>query len=143
MEWFNYLGLIFIVLLLIPNIIFAFKNKFEQNKQNNRVLEVFEQIGRFGSMFFMVFNIPYLAFGYYFACGKSLYIAINSALIIAYYLCWIIFWKKDCLAKALLLSIIPSSLFIISGILIANIPLVVFAILFAVFHIMISIKKEI
>lgn len=141
MEWFNYIGLILVVLLLIPNIIFAFKNKGEHNKQNNKALEIFEQIGRYGSMLFMVLNIPFITFGYYFACGQILYIVINFALMLAYYLSWIIFWKKDCFAKALLLSIIPSILFIVSGILIANIPLIVFAILFAIFHILISVKN--
>ncbi len=141
MEWFNYLGLIFVVLLLIPNIIFAFKSKSKQNKQNNKILEIFEQIGRYGSMIFMIFNIPYTVFGYYFARGQIVYVTINSALMLAYYLSWIVFWKKDCLTKSLLLSIVPSCLFIISGILIANIPLIVFAILFAIFHIWISVKK--
>ncbi len=141
MEWFNYLGLIFVGLLLIPNIIFAFKSKPEQNEQNNRVLENFEQIGRYGSMIFMVFNIPHTVFGYYFPNAQVVYIVINSALLLAYYLFWIIFWKKDCLAKSLLLSIIPSCLFIISGIIIASIPLIIFAVLFAIFHILISIKK--
>ncbi len=141
MEYFNYLGLIFVVLLLIPNIIFAFKSKSKQNKQSNKVFEVFEQVGRYGSMFFMIFNLPYTVFGYYFACGQVLYILINSALILAYYISWIIFWEKDCLTKSLLLSIIPSILFIVSGIIIANVPLIVFAILFAIFHILISIKK--
>ncbi len=141
MEWFNYLGLIFVVLLLIPNIVFAFKSKIQQNKQNNKVLEIFEQVGRYGSMIFMIFNIPYTTFGYYFACGQILYIAINSVLMLAYYVSWIVFWKKDCLAKKLSLSIIPSCLFIISGVLIANIPLIAFALLFAVFHILISVQK--
>lgn len=142
MEWFNYIGLIFVILLLIPNIISAIKNKNEQTYKSNKVSEIFEQVGRYGSMIFMVFNIPYTTFGYYFACGQVVYIAINSALIVAYFLFWIVFWEKDCLAKSLSLSIIPSILFIISGILIVNIPLIAFAILFAVFHIMISVKKN-
>lgn len=140
MEWFNYIGLIFVVLLLIPNIVFVLKNRAVQNKNYNKTLEIFEQVGRYGSMFFMILNIPYLAFGYYFAYGQIVYIAINSFLIFAYYLSWIVFWKKDCLAKSLLLSVVPSCLFIVSGVLIANLPLIVFAILFTVFHVLISIK---
>lgn len=141
MEWFNYIGLIFVVLLLIPNIVFTIKNKNEQKQASKKILEIFEQIGRYGSMIFMVFNIPYATFGYYFDCGQIVYIAINSVLMIVYYLSWIIFWKKDCLTKALLLSIIPSILFIISGVLIASIPLMVFSIMFAIFHILISVKN--
>ncbi len=140
-DWFNYIGLIFVVLLLIPNFIFAFKKKTEYNKHCNMALEIFEQIGRYCSMIFMVFNVPYTVFGFYFAYGQVVYIAINSALLLTYYSSWIIFWYRDCLTKSLMLSIIPSSLFIISGVLLANIPLIVFAIIFAVFHIWISVKN--
>ncbi len=141
MNWFNYIGLIFVVLLLIPNIIFAIKNKTEQKQTINKIMEVFEQIGRYGSIIFMIFNIPYTYFGFYFDCGQLLYIVIDSLWLTVYYLSWIIFWKKDCFTKSLLLSIIPSTLFMVSGILLANIPLVLFSVIFTSFHISISIKR--
>lgn len=141
MKWFNYIGLVFVVLLLIPNIVFAIKNKKEQKQPNKRILEIFEQIGRYGSMLFMIFNIPYTFWGFYFAYAQIVYIAINSALMLAYYIFWIIFWKKDCLTKSLLLSIIPSILFTFSGIMVASVPLIIFAIIFAIFHIWISAKN--
>lgn len=141
MNWFNYIGLIFVVLLLIPNIIFAIKNKTEQKQTANKIMEIFEQIGRYGSMIFMIFNIPYTYFGFFFDCGQLLYIITNSLLLTAYYLSWIVFWKKDCLTKSLLLSIIPSILFVVSGILLANIPLIIFSIIFTAFHISISVKR--
>ncbi len=141
MNWFNYIGLIFVVLLLIPNIIFAIKNKTEQKQTSNKIMEIFEQIGRYGSMIFMIFNIPYTYFGFYFDNAKFIYIVIDSLLLTAYYLSWIIFWKKDCLTKSLLLSIIPSTLFVISGILLANIPLIIFSLIFTAFHISISVKQ--
>ena len=50
-------------------------------------------------------------------------------------------WNKNGIVKALLLSIIPSIVFIVSSIFIANIPLFVFAVIFAVTHILISIKR--
>ena len=59
MDWFNVFGLVFIAVIMIPNIIFAIKNKegFE-NKRKNRFLEVAEQIGRIGCFVFMIINIP-------------------------------------------------------------------------------------
>ena len=56
MEWLNLFGLIFVAVILIPNIIFAAKCKdgFE-NKYKNKFIEIIEQTGRFG---FMIFNIP-------------------------------------------------------------------------------------
>lgn len=67
MNWFNIYGLIFIVIIMIPNIVFALKCKDGfANKYNNKFVELFEQIGRFGSFIFMILNIPKTYFGFYF-----------------------------------------------------------------------------
>lgn len=64
MDWFNLFGLIFIVVIMIPNIVFAIKYKdgFE-NKYQNKTIEIIEQIGRFGCFGFMIINIPGTRFG--------------------------------------------------------------------------------
>ena len=64
MNWLNISGLIFVVLLLIPNIIYAIKVKNQKNKCSNKFLNVMEQIGRYGCMFLMVFNIGIAEFGF-------------------------------------------------------------------------------
>ena len=45
MEWFNVFGLVFIVVIMIPNIVFAVRCKdgFE-NSWNNKAVEIIEQI---------------------------------------------------------------------------------------------------
>lgn len=54
MDWFNYHGRDH-----VPNIVFAVKNKNDvSNTLSSKVVETFEQIGRYGCMAFMVFNIP-------------------------------------------------------------------------------------
>ena len=57
MQWFNVWGLVFVAVIMIPNIIFAAKCKdgFE-SKWHNKTVEVFEQIGRFGCFGFMIIN---------------------------------------------------------------------------------------
>lgn len=46
--------------IMAPNIVFAVKNKNDvSNTLSSKVVETFEQIGRYGCMAFMVFNIPY------------------------------------------------------------------------------------
>ena len=59
MKWFNSFGLIFLVIISIPNIVFAIKckNGFE-NKWENKYVGVMEQVGRFGCFGFMMINIP-------------------------------------------------------------------------------------
>lgn len=55
MEWFNYIGLIFIAAIMLPNVIFAFTNKEGfKNYYNNKIIEALEQIGRFGCFIFMI-----------------------------------------------------------------------------------------
>lgn len=143
MDWFNYYGLIFVTVLLIPNIVYAIKNKDGFNgNYHNKTAEVFEQIGRYACFILMVFNIPYTFMGFWFSYGLTVYLVANSVLVFAYCLIWIVLWKNSGIVKALLLSIIPSIMFIFSGVMIASIPLVLFSIIFAVSHILISVKNS-
>ena len=95
MSRFNYIGLIIIAVIMIPNVVFAMTNKdgFE-NEYKNKSVETLEQIGRFACFILMIFNIPYTYFGFWFAYGKLVYIIINSALVVAYVTGWVVFWNK-------------------------------------------------
>lgn len=97
-----------------------------------------EQLGRYACMLFMIFNIPYTWTGFYFTFGDLI---VNAILVIAYCIAWIVTWKKSGIVRALLLSIIPSMIFIFSGIMIASIPLIIFSVIFAVTHVLISVKN--
>lgn len=142
MNLFNIYGLIFIVIIMIPNIVFALKCKDGfVNKYNNKFVEFSEQIGRFGSFIFMIFNIPKTYFGFYFNNGLILYLIVDSILVALYCLIWIICFKKPSVFRALALSIIPSFLFIYSGIMIRSILLIIFSLIFAPCHISISYKN--
>ena len=140
MSWFNYIGLIIVILLLVPNIIYAIKIK-EELKYQNKVLNNLENIGRYGSMFFMVFNIPYTWMQFYFNYAKYVYIGVNALLVIAYLVIYLIMWKKNNIVKSMLLSVIPSLIFVFSGVMIGSIPLILFGLLFSVTHIFISVKS--
>lgn len=142
MNWFNIYGLIFIVIIMIPNIVFALKCKDGfVNKYNNKFVEFSEQIGRFGSFIFMIFNIPKTYFGFYFNNGLILYLIVDSILVALYCLIWIICFKKPSVFRALSLSIIPSILFHYSGVMIRSILLIIFSLIFALCHILISYKN--
>lgn len=144
MELFNFYGFIIILVIMIPNIFFMLKNKngFE-NKYSNVKVETLEQIGRFACFLLMIINIPYLTKGYWFKNGEIIYICLNSILCVLYCLFWIIFWNKDGIVKSLLLSIIPSIMFLSSGIILLNIPLIIFSIIFSICHITISYKNAV
>lgn len=141
MDWFNYYGLIFMVIIMFPNIIYFAKNKNVSNKYRNKTAEIFEQISRYACFAFMIFNIPYTWFGFFFNFAEYVYLIVNGVLTLAYCVSWLVLWKKSGIVKALLLSLIPSSVFLFSGIMVLSIPLVVFAVIFAVTHILISLKN--
>ena len=142
MEWFNVFGLVFIVVIMIPNIVFAVRCKdgFE-NKWNNKVIEIIEQIGRFSCLGFMIFNVPGTWFGWWSNEAFSIYLIIDSLLIALYCAIWVVFWKKNNVFRALALSIIPSVIFLFSGVMSRSILLIIATILFAPTHILISYKN--
>lgn len=138
----NYWGLIFTIVILIPNIVFSItcKEGFE-NRYQNKLVGFLEQIGRFGCFISMFLIIPFMNKGYWFRQGKTVYLVLGVILIILYCLGWIAFWKENSIRKSLYLSIIPSLLFIESGIISGNIILLIFVIIFAPCHILISYKN--
>lgn len=112
-----------------------------RNLYRNRVVETAEQIGRFGCFFLEFFRIPSLCLGFFFYNGEYVYLVLSSLLVLCYLLGWLIFRKEDSLRKSVLLSVLPSLLFLESGILTRNFPLIAAALLFAPCHITISVKN--
>ncbi|MBE5875732.1 MAG: hypothetical protein E7290_02450 [Lachnospiraceae bacterium] len=142
MEWFNVFGIFFMVMIMIPNIVYALKCKdgFENN-WNNKIVETIEQIGRFGCFGFMIINIPGTWFGWWSDEAFALYLIVNVLLIICYCGIWIICFRKNTVFKALALSIIPSVIFLFSGVMSRSVLLIISSILFAPAHITISYKN--
>lgn len=142
MEWINVFGAVFIAIIMIPNIIYALKCKdgFE-NKWNNKGVEIAEQIGRFGCFGFMIINIPGTWFGWWSDEAFAIYLIVNTFLIILYCVIWMICFKKNTIFKALALSIIPSVIFLFSGIMSRSVLLIVSSLLLAPAHILVSCKN--
>ena len=139
MEWCNVFGLIFMAVILIPNILIEVKCKdgFE-NKWKNRTVETLEQIGRFGCFGFMIFNIPGTWFGWWSDEAFAVWLVVDALLVGLYCLVWIVCFRKTGLFRALALSILPSVLFLFSGIMTRSVLLTISALLFAPTHIAIS-----
>ena len=144
MEWINIFGMLFMIIIMAPNIIYALKCKdgFE-NKWNNKMVELIEQIGRFGCFGCMVINIPGTWFGWWSDETFAIYLIVNSVLITLYCVIWIICFRKNTVFRALALSIIPSVIFLFSGIMSRSVLLILTSVLFAPAHIVISYKNVI
>ena len=142
MGWINIFGLVFMVIIMIPNVVFALKcrDRFE-NRQKNKIIEVLEQVGRYGLFAFMLINIPGTWFGWASDEAFALYLIVDAVLVTAYCVIWAVCFKKNSVFRALSLSVIPSVIFLFSGIMSRSVLLMISAIVFAPCHILISYKN--
>ena len=142
MEWLNVFGLVMVAVIMIPNILFAMKCKDGfVNKWNNKSVETVEQIGRFGCFGFMIINIPGTGFGWVSDEAFAVYLVVDAVLVTLYCVIWAVCFRKSSVFRALALSIIPSVLFLFSGIMSRSILLTIAAVLFAPSHILISYQN--
>ena len=138
MNWFNVFGLAMVAVILIPNIVFAIRCKDGfANQWHNPA----EQIGRFGCFGFMIFNIPGTWFGWWSDEAFTLYLVVDAILAALYCLIWILCFRKSSVFRALALSILPSLLFLFSGIMSRSILLTIAAVIFAPSHILLSYQN--
>ena len=138
MEWINISGFIVVLLILIPNIIYAFKFKGVENKCNNKMMNFLEQLGRYGSMFFMIFNIGILEYGFETNLAIFIWLVLMVVLITSYWVGWIVYSRRQSLTYAMPLAIIPSAIFIFSGILSRDYLLLIFGLIFCIGHVYVS-----
>lgn len=140
---FNYFGIIFIIVLLLPNIYASiFKKELFVNKFDDRLLIKLENIGRYLCMILMVINIQDLYGGFKSVEAFVAYLGINIILLGLYYITWFIFYKFNNIYKNMILGIIPSLMFIISGILQNHLLLIISGIVFAYAHLKIIWKNR-
>ena len=140
---FNYFGIIFIIVLLLPNIYASiFKKEVFVNKFDDRLLIKLENIGRYLCMILMVINIQDLYGGFKSVEAFVAYLGINIILLGLYYIVWFIFYKFNNIYKNMILGIIPSLMFIISGILQNHLLLIISGIVFAYAHLKIIWKNR-
>lgn len=144
MNLLNLPGAALMAVIMIPNILFTLRNPdgFE-NTYSNQTVERLEQVGRCGCFGCMMFNIPYLCRGFWFPHALPVYLAVNGVLVLAYCLIWKLCWNQSNVFKALALSILPSLVFLISGILLLHLPLIILSLLFAACHITISYQNAV
>lgn len=138
----NFFNLTIIISMLIPNIIYAFKNKGEKKNYENRLINIIEQIGRYGCMFLMVFNIGISEFGFNSKEAFLIWLFVIPFLLLLYWVFWLFYFKSHCIELALALAIIPSIIFIFNGILLRHWLLIIFGMVFSVSHIYITYQNN-
>ncbi len=142
MEFINFFGAAVFLVIMVPNIIYAVRHPegFE-NSWHNRAVEILEQVGRYGCMAFMILIIPGLGYGFADRTLHTVYIVSDIVLLAAYCAVWAFCFNRISLFRSLALSVIPSLIFLASGILSNYWPLVLTSLIFAPCHILISVKN--
>lgn len=134
--WINLFGAIVVVLIMVPNIFYALSKKEEKTEvTTKKFIVILEQIGRYSCIVLMCLPILVWRFGFGSSTEFLVYIIVNAVLILLYYIFWIMYSKKKTLAKAFLLAIIPTMIFLISGLLLRHWLLVAAAFIFGVAHV--------
>ena len=137
--WINLFGAGIIVLIMIPNIIYAAKQKQDEAQiKVPRYLSACEQLGRYGCIILMWLPLLVWKFGFGSVEEYLIYLIGNGVLLLCYYLFWMFYSRKKTLSVAMALAIIPTAIFLLSGILLRHWLLVVVAILFGAAHCMIT-----
>lgn len=140
-DWFNPLGMCYIIALLIPNIIYAFRYPSPDTAPHSKTLLLLEQIGRYGSMFFMVINLCSIGLPEY--CFPSftsflIYLIGCPVTLLLYWICWFFYGRKQSLFTALLLAILPTILFLVCGVIRQHWLLILTAVIFGIGHVAIT-----
>ncbi|WP_369283994.1 hypothetical protein [Oscillibacter sp. GMB15532] len=136
--WLNLTGLLIIGLMMIPNLIFYHRTPRMENQCTWKPLRMMEQVGRYGSMAMMVFPLLVGEFGFKSEEVFVIWLFLCVVMLVAYFVFWIVYFRKPSLITALWLAILPAAIFILRGIFLRHWLLAGFGIVFAVGHIYIT-----
>ena len=139
--WINLFGAVIVVLMLIPNIVYAVKNKDEKNLCANKFMNVIEQIGRYGCIILMWLPLPVGEFGFASSGMMVVYLLGNGALLVSYLILFALYMKNRRSGLAIAIAVIPACVFLLSGLILRHWLLAGFAVLFAAGHIYVTLKN--
>ena len=101
-------------------------------------MNIVEQIGRYGCMLLMVFDIGIAEFGFGSVGAFLFYLFGNTFLLISYWIIWMLYFKNKTYSKQISLALIPACLFLLSGITMQHYLLILFSIIFGIGHIYVT-----
>lgn len=143
--WLNIFGMIIVIWLLIPNIIYARKYRGEKNLCQNKFMNILEQIGRYACMIFTIFPIGVEKFGFDSVMYFLVYYLGNLVMLMAYSMIWMSYFVKRSSWRSIALSVLPALIFLNCGIAFGHWLLIISAVVFGVSHFYVTmenIKKQ-
>lgn len=164
-NWINVFGIVIVALLLIPNIVYALKRPGEENLSENRLMNILEQIGRYGSMVFLIACFQEGGFRFSSPAAFLSYAVGCPIILLAYWIVWLVYFHasgvhifirsqgpvavfvagRECVSSVIALKwalvILPCCLFWLCGITLRYIPLVLAALCFTAGHIYVTYRN--
>ena len=138
MDWLNLPGLMAMVALLVPNLLYAARHPIAKNLCHSRLLPILEQVGRYGCMLLMCVRLPLLTYTQGAPAWSIVWLSLVTPLLFVYWLAWMAYFRRQNARTAILLAVVPALVFFISGLLWLSIPLMVLALVFGVAHTLIT-----
>ncbi|MBO6053820.1 MAG: hypothetical protein J6Q17_08785 [Clostridia bacterium] len=140
--WINVFGAVFVILLLIPNIAYAVRNRGEENLSRNRFMNALEQIGRYACIALMWLPFPVGKFGFARVFEMMLCLAGNAVLTVVYWILFARYAKTKSAVLARILALLPACVFLLSGLLLRHWLLAGAAVLFGIGHLYVTAKNH-
>ncbi len=141
--WINVFGSIIVIFMLIPNIVYALKNRGEKNLCKNRFVNAVEHIGRYFCIILMWMPLMVWKFGFGSVGEMIIYFIGNGVFLIAYWIVFSKYMKNKKRLYAFILAVIPVCIFFMSGILLRHWLLVGAAVIFGATHLYVVEKNHI
>lgn len=139
--WINLFGAAVVIAMLIPNIVYAVRNRDEKNLCESRVMNIAEQAGRYACIVLMWLPLLVWEFGFPSAAEMLVYLCGNALLLTVYLVVFVLYLKKKNARRAMILAVCPACIFLLSGVLLRHRLLAGFAALFAAGHIYVTKKN--
>ena len=139
--WINVCGAVIVVLMLAPNVVYALRHKDEKNLCENRWMNALEQVGRYASIVLMWLPLLVWEFGFRREAEMLVYFTGNLTLLAAYWAVFAVYMKKKTPCRALALAVLPTCVFLLSGLTLRHWLLVLSAVLFGIGHIYVTLKN--
>lgn len=109
---------------------------------SNRMMAGLEQIGRYASMLLMIFPLGADGFGFRSVGAFLAYGAGNAVLMTAYWILWMLYLYRQDFWKRMALAVIPTGIFLLSGVTLLQIPLIASAVIFGIAHIYVTCQEK-
>lgn len=106
-------------------------------------MNILEQIGRYGCMFLMIFNIGIVESGFPSINAFIIYLVGNTVLMLSYWIIWMLYFNKQTYREQMALPVIPTGIFLLSGITMLHYFLIIFAVIFGIGHIYVTSRNKV